>query len=199
MEKLIQKIIKRSDSKFINLYELQYKLDNKEPYKYIVASRRKEQDLECNKHKIDAVRIVPYFNKNNQTYVVLIKEFRYAINDYLYGTPAGLVDENEISKSSAIRELKEEIGASVIKLEKMQEASCSSAGLTDEMIECYSAEIKLDQSQSLDENEDIGIKIVKLDNLIKFINSHKFDLQSALLLKSFYYQIKYEQTLEVNV
>ena len=199
MEKLIQKIIKRSDSKFINLYELQYNLGDKEPYKYMVASRRKEQDLECNTHKIDAVRIVPYFNKDNQTYVVLIKEFRYAINDYLYGTPAGLVDENENSKSSATRELKEEIGASVIKLEKMQEASCSSAGLTDEMIECYSAEIKLDQSQSLDKHEEIGIKIIKLDNLIKFVNSHKFDLQSALLLKSFYDQTKYAQSLGFNL
>ena len=186
--KTIEKIDKLTNEKFLNLYKIRYNVDGK-PYSYQVASRKDISSLAVNKNSsADAVRILPYFKKDGKIYIVVIKEFRYAVNKYLYGTPAGLIDEGEDGKASAIRELKEEIGANVIKIEKIQNKAYSSAGLSDESLEFYEAEIKLDDKQSLEEFEDIKVEIVEFKDLLNFVDSHNFCLQSALHLKLFYYK-----------
>ena len=192
----IEDIEKLTNVKFLNLYKIHYNTDGKKHF-YYVASRREAKDLECNNvHKTDAVRIIPYFRENDKIYVVLIKEFRHAINRYVYGTPAGLVDEGEDSKSAAIRELSEEIGAEVLSITNTVQTSYSSAGLTDETLECFEAEVKLNHKQHLDENEDIDIKLIELDKLPEFLKNNQFCLQSALSLRAFYYKMKYEQEVE---
>ena len=139
---------------------------------------------------------MPFIKRNGKTFVVLIKEFRYAIGKYIYSTPAGLVDKGETSLTAAKRELKEEIGANVVFIERIQKASYSSAGLTDETLECFNAEVELTLPQSLEETEDIKLQLVELDKLPDFIKTHDFGLQSALQLRAFYYEQKLNQTLE---
>ena len=191
--KKLENIEKLTNLKHLNMYILTYN-SNGENYKYYFASRRNIEELECKKiHKTDAVRIVPYFRKNGKLYIVLIKEFRHPLNAYIYGTPAGIVDKGEYAKNSAIREVREEIGATVKNIKKVQNASYSSAGLTDETLECFYAEVEMGQNQNLDEIEDIKVKYIELEKLIEFIDNNIFDLQSALLLKTFYYQVKYEE------
>lgn len=189
--KKIVKVEKLTNQKYLNLYKITYDIDGK-LYEYIVSSRRNKENLEIKKHKTDAVRAVPYIKKDDKIFVVLIKEFRYAIGRYIYGTPAGLVDNNESTKTAIIRELKEEIGAKVLKLEKVQQTAYSSAGLTDETLECFYAQVELLYSQSLDENECIKYELVELNNIPNFLKTHKFGLQSALMLKAFYFETKYK-------
>lgn len=191
--KKIKKIEKLTNLKFINIYQVTYKLENGKEYKYLVASRRDLNSLECKKHKVDAVRVLPYIKKDGKIYVVLIKEFRYAIGKHIYGTPAGLVDDGETTLQAIIRELKEEIGAKVINCKQVQKASYSSAGFSDETIECFEAEVDLAYAQALDSAEDITIKLVELNELPNFVNTHEFGLQSALQLKAFYYEQKYNE------
>lgn len=139
----------------------------------------------------DAVRIIPYFyDKNGNLKVVLIREFRYAINDYIFGVPAGLIDEGESPKTAAKRELREEIGARVIKIKQTEKASYSSAGMSDESIICFEAEVEIDAEQQLDEFEDIKLKVVDLNKLEKMLNKEKFGLQSRLQLRAFLYKTK---------
>ena len=192
MRKII-KIEKVTDLKYLNMYQITYEKDGK-TYKYNVASRRSLEELECNsKGKTDAVRIIPYIVKDGKKYVVLIREFRNAINKYIYGVPAGLIDKGESGKTAAIRELREEIGAKVIKIERTQKPSYSSAGMTDEKIDCYEAQVELAYKQALEETEDITVKIIPLDRLLEFMDKNKFGLQSALQLKAFYYKSKLQE------
>lgn len=191
--KKLENVEKLTNLKYLNMYSATYN-NNGERYKYYFASRRNLEELECKKiHKTDAVRIVPYFKKNGKIYIVLIKEFRHPINNYIYGTPAGIVEQGEDTKFSAIREIREEIGAEVKSIRKVQSASYSSCGLTDETLECFYAEVEMRHKQKLDEIEDIKTKFIELEKLIEFIDNNRFDLQSALLLKTFYYQIKCEE------
>lgn len=194
--KKIKSVKKLTNNRFLNLYQITYELKNGKEYNYFFASRRDLENVEVKKHKTDAVRILPYIKKDGKIYVVLIKEFRYAIGKYIYGTPAGLVDAGEASEIAARRELKEEIGADVVFIEKIQSAGYSSAGLSDETIECFNAEVKLSHKQSLEETEDINIQLVELDKLPEFLKTHEFGLQSALQLRAFYFEKKYNQTLE---
>ena len=191
MEKII-KIEKETNNKYLNLYKLTYKNNNNNIYDFFVASRREIDDLGCKKEKVDAVRVVPYFIKNNKIYVVLINEYRHAINKSLYGTVAGLVENNETTETAITREIEEEIGASVVSLKKVQKGSYSSVGMSDENIECFYANVEINKEQKLDSNEHITLKIIEFDKLIEFIEKNSFDLQSALLLKMFYFETQYK-------
>jgi len=189
MKKFI-KVDKITDLDFPNMYQITYKKNGKYST-YNVASRRNLVDLECNsKGKVDAVRIVPYIIQDGNIQVVLIKEFRSAINKYIYSVPAGLVDGDEQCETSAIRELKEEIGAKVVSIVRTEKGSYSSAGMTDEKIECFEAEVELAYQQELEETEDITIQVVPLEEIIEFIDKNDFCIQSALMLKAFYYKKK---------
>lgn len=190
--KHIKNINKVTDLRYLNLYQAIYDVDGKE-FVYNFASRRDVGKLVCEGFdKVDAVRILPFTIKDNEIYVVLIKEFRYPLNTYIYSTPAGLVDNGEDTINSAKREVEEEIGGKVLNIYKVQGMAYSSAGLTDETLECYEAEVELSGKQALEEFEDIDYELVKLDDLLSFIDSHKFGMQSALQLREFYYKKKLE-------
>ena len=191
MRKLID-VEQLTYSKYLNMFQANYRLDSGKQYPYYIASRKQKQNLAVfGNDKTDAVRILPYIKENDKTYVILIKEFRHPLNRYIFSTPAGIIDENESSEVSAIRELEEEIGASVVKIERVQKKAYSSAGMTDESLECFEAEVKLDKKQNLEEIEDITFIKVELDDLLDFVDKNDFGLQSALHLKMFYYKNKY--------
>lgn len=186
----IVNVNKQTKNKYLNLFEVTYENDGK-TFPYYLASRKEEDRLVCVKgNSVDAVRVIPYFYKDNKLFVVLIKEFRYAINQYMYSVPAGLVDDGESEELAVRRELLEEIGAEVVNIECTQKASFTSAGLTDEMVSCYEAEVKLVQTQQLDANEKIDIVIMDFDKLNEFIKNNQFGLQTALQLKEFIYKTK---------
>ena len=187
MKKLI-KVNKLTNEKYLNLFNVTYLQNNKE-YVWTFSSRRNQENLGLyNNKKTDAVMILPYFTKNNKLYVVAIKEFRSCINDYTYSLPAGIIEDNEESQNTAIREIAEEIGASVISIKKVLNGSLTSAGLTDEKLECFEAEIILDKKQNLEDCEDITLRILAIDDIIDFVDNNPFCLPAGLLLKMFYYK-----------
>ncbi len=188
MKKII-KIEKETNNKYLNLYKFTYK-NNENFYDYFVASRRDIENLGYKTEKVDAVKVVPYYIKNKKVYVVLIKEYRHAINKSLYGTVAGLVENNESTEDAITREIEEEIGASVLSLKKVQKGSYSSVGMSDENIECFYANVELNKKQKLDSNEQISLKVIEFDNLLDFVDKNSVDLPSALLLKMFYFETK---------
>ena len=180
---------KNTNNKYLNYYTAHY--SNKVDYYFV--SRRNEQDLAINNPKktyADAVRILPYFIENGRVYVALIKEFRYAINRYVYGTPAGCVEKGENQRATAIREVYEEIGAKVKKIKKVAGPLYTSAGLTDETILFYEAEISKPSVQHLEEGEDINVVICPLTKLLTALKTKEFCLQSRLHLEAFYYKCK---------
>lgn len=189
MKQILKKVSKLTNNKWINLYCAEYNFKNKQ-INYEFASRNKSDNLVINGKKsiANAVRILPYFVKDNETFVVLINEFRSPINKNVLGTPAGLVDENETYKETAIRETFEEIGGKVLKLEQTNYLGYSSAGLTDESIVCFDAEVELTNEQHLEDTEDIELKIVNIKEIKKLVETQEFCLQSALQLLAFYYK-----------
>lgn len=67
--------------------------------------------------------------------MVLIRQYRYPIDGYIYELPAGLVDEGEDYHQAAIRELREETGLTLAPLtvdEMYQKPYFTTIGMTDE-------------------------------------------------------------------
>lgn len=108
----------------------------------------------------------------------------------MYGTLAGLFEKGEEPEQALKRELFEEIGAKVVSCALTDKAGFSSVGVSDELVVLYEAEIKLSGTQHLEDTENINIKIVKLNDVLKFVEENNFCLISELQIKNFYYKNK---------
>ena len=182
---------KVTDTKYLNLYACKYQKEN-DIVDYYVASRRKIENLSANnagKIHTDVVRIVPYFFKDNELFVVLTKEFRYPLNSYVYSIPAGLIDQGETQEDAVKREVFEEIGGEVLSTKLLAGPSYASVGLTDEMLVSYMAEINLTNTQNLEGNEVIEYFVMPFKDIKRFADEEIYDFQAKVLLYLFYYEM----------
>lgn len=110
--KRIHHIKKLTDNGFLNLYQLDAGFRDGSRSPYYVASRRKTVDtLKASTldNAPDGVVLYGVYGREKDK-VVLIRQFRYPINGYVYEFPAGLVEPGEDAREAGIREMFEETG-----------------------------------------------------------------------------------------
>ncbi len=108
----IKDIKKQTENRFLNLYELSTLRRSGQSAPYYVASRaEKAADLKAagKNDRCDGVIIYGVYGEDKNR-LVLVRQFRYSINGYIYEFPAGLVDEGETYQQAGERELYEETG-----------------------------------------------------------------------------------------
>lgn len=104
-------IQKLTDNPFLNLYHLDALSRSGKAFDYYFASRNPEKNLKINTGALEPEGIVIYpLWREDSEKIVLIRQYRYPVGDYLYELPAGLVDKGETPEEAAIREMKEETG-----------------------------------------------------------------------------------------
>ncbi len=91
--------------------------------------------------------------------IVLIKNYRFAVDEHLYELPAGMLEDAEDPALCAARELIEETGYSAGRLEKLGQFY-SSPGSTDEIMHSYLATELTDGDQDLEIYEQITVEVV---------------------------------------
>ena len=108
----IKGIQQQTGNRYLNLYELDAEFRNGTRAPYYVASRRKSpEQLKAVTHDQDADGVILYgVHGENKDKLVLIRQFRYPVNDYVYEFPAGLVEPGEDMLEAGIREMFEETG-----------------------------------------------------------------------------------------
>jgi len=177
---------------FLNYYTLTYKVtennDEIKTYNYYLASRRKIDNLVAKTNdysKSDGVIIPCYFidPKTNLLSIIVTKQFRPALNTYVYSFPAGLVDNNEDLIETVKREAKEEVGAILDETEVLATCSPTSSGLSDELNSIVLGHVKILEYNHLEEFEDINYQIVPLKNAEEFFESHFSALQIKIIVK----------------
>lgn len=129
----IQKIQKLTDTPFLNLYALDARFRDGSQAPYYVASRRKAaSDLKAVTHdnRPDGVILCGIWGESRDR-LVLIRQYRYPINGYVYELPAGLVESGEDMTEAGIREMREETGLSFIPVSAGR-PFFTSVGMTDE-------------------------------------------------------------------
>ena len=139
MEK-IKGIRAMSENPHLNLYELKAVNKKGGEFPYYLASRGKREEelkLKTRINRPDGVVIfgVKRGDTPAQDRVVLVRQYRYTIDDYIYELPAGLVEEGEDYHLAAVREMKEETGLTLhpLTVEKRYERPFfTTIGMTDE-------------------------------------------------------------------
>ena len=108
----IGKIEKKTDNRFLNFYEFEAIHRDGKASPYYVSSRAKEVgQLKAVSHqnKPDGVILYGVYGEARDK-VVLIRQYRYPLGDFVYEFPAGLVEDGEDMLQAAIREMHEETG-----------------------------------------------------------------------------------------
>ena len=108
----VKSIKKLTNNRFLNLYELDASFRDGSFAPYYVASRRKDVDkLKAVTHDCSPDGVILYgVHGENRDKLVLIRQFRYPVNGYVYEFPAGLVEPGEDMLDAGIREMYEETG-----------------------------------------------------------------------------------------
>ena len=96
-------------------------------------------ELEMIRHP-GASAVVPFLSdpRGDDPQVLLIRQYRYAADGYLYEIPAGRLDPGEDPHDCAVRELKEETGCTAEQLDYLL-TIYTTPGFTDERIHLYVA------------------------------------------------------------
>ncbi len=132
----VKSINKQTNNRFLNLYELDATFRDGSRAPYYVASRRKQpQELRAVTHdsQPDGVIVYGVYGEDKDR-LVLIRQFRYPVNDYVYEFPAGLVDPGEDLQTAGVRELFEETGLTLTPAESgtYSRPFFTTVGMTDE-------------------------------------------------------------------
>lgn len=178
-------IKKLTDYKWLNLFEIAFTDNTGHDNSWLMASRRKEPTLTRNGNLPDAVVIIPWHVGEQK--LVLLREFRVILNNWLYAFPAGLLDAGETVESTARRELFEETGLELKEIHTVSPPLYSSAGLTDETISlvfafCDGTPTKL--SSRSEEAETLLISREEAKILLQN-KSAAFDVRAWMALFSF--------------
>ena len=129
----IKGIKKQTDNRFLNLYELDAIFRDGSRAPYYVASRRKDaESLKAatgDRHADGVILYGVYGDQKDR--VVLVRQYRYPLGDYVYEFPAGLVEPGEDMLEAGIREMHEETGLNFTPVQTAR-PFFTTIGMTDE-------------------------------------------------------------------
>lgn len=101
--------------------------------------------------------------------LILVRQYRKAVNRVLLEIPAGKLEINEEPRETAIRELKEETGYEAKNLKYLLEFY-TSPGYTTEKIYLFMASSLIEGDKDLDDGEYCEVEKYSIDELIKMID-----------------------------
>ena len=106
-----QGIQKIHEGKFITRYDVSYLTEEGHPKKYEIISRNRNiQTLEELQNKT-ADSVIMILTDESGERILVNREYRMAMAQWIYNFPAGLIDPGETPEESAKRELREETGS----------------------------------------------------------------------------------------
>lgn len=184
-------IHKLSDNKFLNLFKLDALTDSGRPFDYFFVSRRKAEEIKLLTKDSAAEGVVIYpILKDDPEKIVLIRQYRYPLGDYLYELPAGLIDLGETPDIAAIREMKEETGLSFEVYTGGDAAYRRSffmgAGFTDESCNAvFGYASGIINRKEMEDTESIQAMIVDKCEAKRILKEEKVSIRAAYLLINF--------------
>lgn len=130
-----------------------------------------EGELEMVRHP-GASAVVPFLSDpaGEDPQLLLIKQYRYAAEGFLYEIPAGRLDPGELPEACAIRELREETGCTTRSVEHMY-TFYTTPGFTDEKIHLFLA-VGLERGEATREKDEfLEVETLSLSRALELIRS----------------------------
>ena len=159
---------------FITRYNIDYESEYGNNKTYEMISRNPEMktadDLLLS--SIDAVLMIIHDETGEK--LLLNREFRMAVNGWVYNFPAGLIDSGETVVEAAARELREETGLRLTQIKDIWKESYSAVGFSNEKgsVVIAAAEGTIQKSDS--EAEEIKAAWYTKDEVRFLLSEYRF-------------------------
>lgn len=128
---------------------------------------------------------------NEKNELILVKQYRKAVEDFLFEIPAGKINVAEEPRECALRELREETGYEAENISKIYEMF-SSPGYSNEKIHLFKAENLIYTSTNFDEDENIEVICISKEEAIKMLESGRITDSKTLVGILFWLNMKTE-------
>ena len=190
----IKQINAQTNNRFLNMYALDAINKKGNDHTYFVASRAEDKDalkITTKTNTPDGVVIFSVMrgSTRDEDKVVLIRQYRFTIDDYIYEFPAGLVEKKEDYKTAAIREMKEETGLTFLPIdtdERYERPFFTTVGMTDESCAAVYGYVEGSISDRfLEDSEEIEVVMVDRKEAARILKEENVAVMCAYHLMHF--------------
>ncbi len=185
---LIRKITQETQYKFLNFFTFDVTHKSGRDSKYFVASRAKTiEDLKAVTHKNNSDGVIIYSICDGK--VVLVKQYRYPLDGFIYEFPAGLCEAGEDFKEAGVRELSEETGLELhpIDVDDMySKPFFTTIGMTDESCgTVYGYATGTPSKDAQEDSEEIEIVLADREEVRRILKEENVAIMCAYQLQHF--------------
>ena len=180
-----------TENPYVRLYHLDVESKTGKAGHYYVASRAKDErhlKLNTGENHPDGV-IIYAVCKEDKNKVVLVRQYRYAIDDYIYEFPAGLVEPDENYHEGAVREMYEETGLKLDPIpvaEAYQKPYFTTVGMTDESCATvYGYASGQISSKAQEATEEIEVVLADKEEVKRILQEENVAIMTAYMLMHF--------------
>ena len=182
---------KKTDNRFLNMYDIQYENKVGGQGIYHMASRASSIDtlkMNTRVNRPDGVIIYALYGPRRDK-VVMVRQYRFSIDDYVYEFPAGLVDAGETYAEAGARELKEETGLDFTPVkanEMFSKPLFTTIGMTDESCATVYGYASGNISKAgLEDNEDLEVVLADRKEVRRILQEEHVSINCGYLLMHF--------------
>ena len=180
--KLLQ-LNKMDGGKYLHRYELIYENKLGKEKHYEIVSRHSIASPEEIGNVSSGISMIVTMNHK----LLLLKEFRMAINRTVFNLCAGMINEGETIEECAKRELYEETGLKVKEIKKILPASYSAVAISDIMTNIVYVEAEgTINSDHTSANEEISAAFYSAQEIEELLKTEAFSSRSQLAAYQFY-------------
>ena len=169
-----QGIKKILEGKFITRYDVEYVTAQGHTKTYEIISRNRNiQTLEeLQGPKADSVVMI--LTDESGQRILINREYRMAMARWMYNFPAGLIDPGETPEESARRELWEETGLTLCRIDDVLDNSYSAIGFSNERNICVFGAAKGEFQKSTSDMEEISPGWYTKEEVLKLLKTEAF-------------------------
>lgn len=184
-------IRKQTNNKFLNIYEMDALTSTGRPFNYYFATRNTDENIRIRTRNMDPEGVLIYAIKEDEPdKILMVYQYRYPIDDYMYELPAGLIEKGEAAGAAAVREVKEETGLNLTVYEggnpDFRRPYVFAQGFSDETGCTIYGTVSGDITDKLQEDsEDIRAFFADKDEVRRILHEEKVSMRASFLLMNF--------------
>lgn len=170
------KFEKVKDGRYLKNYELTYLNKAGKEKTYEIVSRKELKELTDLGKAPSGLSIVATCEDK----MVLLREFRMGINKKIYNLCAGMLEEGETLEECIRRELYEETGLRLKKIDRILPASYSAVAISDLKTYIAFVEVEGKLEEHASDNEDIKAGLYSREEVAHMLETEEFSSRAQM-------------------